>query len=256
MIFLAITVVTIAACQEEIDIKLNDASPKVVVEAELTDTLPPYTIRLSHTIDFSEPNAFAAITDANIVLSDDMGNSETLVQDSAGFYGAKTIIAMPEHIYTLSIKTDGEKTYTATCKMPSAVEIDTLVMTTYSYGSISVRMTEVKFTDKAGEKGFYRIKYYVNGKLRSANLANDEGFDGKQISVSIFGDNPYNEAEQLHIGDSIRIELYTITEDIYSYFRSLRNTSSASPANPKSNIRDALGYFNVCTMRWKEIIIE
>jgi hypothetical protein len=248
-------VMLLFSCQEEIDINLNAADSRIVIEAELTDTPPPYIVRVSHTIAFDKPNNFVAITDAIVILSDDAGNSETLTQDSAGFYIVKTIQATPEHTYNISVQIE-DKTYTSQCFMRQSVEIDSLFIRTYSYGAINVRVIETRFTDKANERSFYRLKCFVNNELWQSSIYSDRDVDGKQISASFFSDNPYDDKYQLNTGDTIRIELYAITEEIFNYFRSLRNTSAASPSNPTSNITDALGYFNVCSVKKKEIVVE
>ncbi|MDR1846859.1 MAG: DUF4249 domain-containing protein [Bacteroidales bacterium] len=249
-----ITALLLGGCQEEIDIDLNDAEPKTVIEAEITDTLPPYLIRVSHTINFKEPNTFAGIANADVRLRDEAGNEALITSDSAGYYYASGIQSQQGKMFYLDVAI-GEDTFSTSCKMPYVTEIDSLTMTTYAYGTTSMKTTEVYFTDKAGEANFYRIKYFVNNEFRLSYLYRDEDRDGMQITVTIFGDNFYDETLQLKTGDTILVELYSITEEVFNYFKSLRSTSSTNPANPLSNISGALGYFNLCTKRSRQIIV-
>ncbi|MDR1725250.1 MAG: DUF4249 domain-containing protein [Bacteroidales bacterium] len=243
------------SCQEEIDINLNDVESKIVIAAEITDSLSPNIVKISHTINFDEPNNFNGIANATVILSDDNSNSELLTMDSTGYYCVKSLQVIPEHTYYLSVSVN-EQTYSAKCKMPTPAEIDTLIMRNYEYGNLNMRTPELSFKDKLGEKNFYRIKCFVNNELKYTSRPTDEDNDGKILTTTIFVDNPLDETNTLKAGDTIRIELYTITEEVWDYFRTIHNTSSSSPANPLSNIKNALGVFNVCGVRTREIIVE
>jgi len=250
------TLLALYSCQEEITLNLNEAEPKIVIEAEITDEIVPHTIRISHTINYDEPNNFAGISNATVVVSDDNGVSETLDMDSAGYYSVKTLHPSPTHNYFLHVSID-DNIYTSQCCMPYPVAIDTIYMRTYSYGDMHVRTPEIRFTDILGEQNFYRIKCFVNNKLQYTSLPTDEGNDGKQITATIMVDNPVDEANRLKDGDTIRVELFTITEEVRNYFRTLNHISSSSPSNPISNISNtALGYFNVCGVSRKTIVVE
>jgi hypothetical protein len=68
------------SCEKVIDIDLNKADSRIVIEGNITDQAGPYTVRISKTVNFDESNTFPAISGALVKISDNAGNSETLTE--------------------------------------------------------------------------------------------------------------------------------------------------------------------------------
>jgi hypothetical protein len=81
-------------------------------------------------------------------------------------------------------------------------------------------------------------------QIEGYNLREDTFFDGNENDFSF--DNM-----DLQSGDKIEVQLISIDNMVYDYFKTLANivsggggASSSSPANPNSNLsNNALGYF-------------
>jgi hypothetical protein len=63
----------------------------------------------------------------------------------------------------------------------------------------------------------------------------------------------------IHSGDQLCVELQCIDRGVFDYYNTLQQTveqSSATPANPASNITGgALGYFSAHTINRRQIVV-
>jgi len=77
-IIAAVFILLLTSCQKVIDLKVKDASPKYVIEGNVTNLPGPYTVTLSRTTPFNTSWQFNGVGGATVTISDNMGNSETL----------------------------------------------------------------------------------------------------------------------------------------------------------------------------------
>jgi Domain of unknown function (DUF4249) len=247
--------IAFSSCRKVIDIDLNSASPQLVVEGSITDQPVPYTVKLTRTINFSETNTFPAVTGAVVSLSDNIGNSETLIETTPGIYTGNQLEGSPGRTYTLAIISNG-KNYLASSTMPYPVEIDTLTVQKTFFGNNKIVITQ--FQDTVGIKNYYRFIEIVNGVPEKSIFTMDDNLeDGRKISYGLF-----SREDSLVKGDSVIVLLQSIDKNVYTYFNNLDELSngggqSSSPANPTSNILNgALGYFSAYSVRMKNIVIR
>ncbi|MBX9850610.1 MAG: DUF4249 domain-containing protein [Cytophagaceae bacterium] len=251
------SVIIFSSCEKVIDVDLKSVASEIVIEANVSDQPGPYLVSLTKTVNFDQPNAFPAVTGAVVIVNDNLGNADTLTEISPGKYNTSTLAGVPGRNYFLKVQAEG-KEYTAASFMPSAVTIDTILVDSLTFGSVSNKFLNVKFTDPPGLGNFYRVIEIINGDtLSTINIGSDEFEDGQQITAPIFSD----EDPKLESGDNVVILLQCIDENVYNYFLELlmminSNGQSAAPANPTSNINNhALGYFNAYSVRSKSIVI-
>lgn len=246
-----------SSCEKVINIDLNSADPKIVIEAEISDQ-SFCNVKLSKTINFNESNTFPAVTGAIVKISDNLGNAETLAETSAGKYIGSVLTGTSGRIYTIEISAEG-KIYTAVSTLPSPVNIDSLFLTTDGMpGPGSNKYISVKYNDPAGVNNYYRFIQIINGVLQDAfYITSDELQDGQAIIT------PLHSRDKLLPGDSVTVHLLSIDAGVYDYFRSFLQLSgggggpSALPANPTSNFNNgALGYFSAHAIKSKSIIIN
>jgi hypothetical protein len=248
-----------SSCEKVILIDLNSASPKIVIEAEIYDQ-SFCKVKISQTVNFDQPNTFPAVTGASIKLTDNLGNTETLVEASTGNYIGSLLPGTPGRTYTLEITANG-KTFNAFSTMPQSVSIDTLLVETLT-GHISGKVVEAKYTDPAGNANFYRFVLLVNNIDRKLIVINDDRLlDGELIIQPV--PDPGEKVLSFNSGDSIIVQLHSIDKGVYEYFRTLKQLEggghggSTAPANPQSNIDNgALGYFSASAIRSKTIMIQ
>ena len=96
----------------------------LVVEGQITDQPGPYTIRLTRTADYSYKSLNLLETGAVVTISDNLGNQETLKeQSSGGVYqtSATGIRGIAGRSYKLTIQTKSGKRYESDREILSAV---------------------------------------------------------------------------------------------------------------------------------------
>lgn len=253
----------LSSCTKVIDINLNAAAPKLVIEGNISDQPSSCIVKLSTTVNFDESNTFPPVTGAVITLSDNSGNAATLSETSPGIYTTSSMQAVIGRAYTLSVTTGGN-TYTAISTVPNAVNIDTLTQDSISTGFGSsakeTKYVNVLFNDPAGINNYYRFVEIINGAVSDAIFIDDDRLrDGFTITDGLF-----QRDSTLHTGDGVTVLLQSIDKGVFNYFTTFlqltgggRGGQTATPANPVSNINGgALGYFSAYSVRSKSIVIQ
>ncbi len=121
----------------------------------------------------------------------------------------------------------------------------------------------VYFQDNKNQKDFARFVVYKNGeKINKIFVYNDRLTNGNYINYFFFN----FDKESFHLGDKIFVEMQTIDEQTYKYFRTLKGAvaqqqrgpfASAAPANPTTNwSNNALGYFSAFTVSTGSVILK
>jgi hypothetical protein len=247
-----------ASCQKVIDVKLNSAARKYVIEGEVNNGPGPYLITISQTRDFGEDNNFDEVSGALVRIADETaGVVDTLRESSPGTYVSSTLAGVPGHSYRLTVLAGGQ-TFTALASMPAqAVQIDSLYVKRSEFGGDFVFITP-EFTDPVGVGNYYRIRQWVNDTaIDGSRLRNDDATDGQTFRAPLY----YNADEEsgnpkIRNGSNIAVELQCLNKEVFDYYRTLGDVTgenSATPANPLSNITGgALGIFNTCTTHKKQ----
>src|ERR1035437_2386667 len=115
----------LSSCEKVITIDLNTVNPKMIVEGNNTNQPGPYLIKLSHSVNYYDPNVFPAVTGATVTISDNAGNTDLLSEIAPGNYITDSIKGIEGRTYFLKIVADGN-TYTATSTMSFHVPIDSI----------------------------------------------------------------------------------------------------------------------------------
>ena len=258
---MALFIVTITSCQKVIDVSLNNAEQKYVIEGSVTDGPGPYTVTLSRTKAFTENNTFERISGAQVTITDvTAGNTDTLHDGGTGNYQTGTLAGVRGHAYLLSVVINGQ-TFTAASTMPAvAVAVDTLYASRPDFGDPNSAFMTPVFTDPVGTGNYYRLRQWVNGiEVKGSRVRGDEVSDGHTYSSQLYYDADDDSGNpKIGQGDSISVELQCINKQVYDYYRTLTDVTgenSATPANPLTNVTGgALGIFNTCTSRRKSAI--
>lgn len=250
-----------SSCTEDIKLNLKSAEPHLVIEGNLSNAPGPYTVKFSKSKAYYEGNDFEAVHADYVFIADDAGTTDTLQEVNPGEYQTQLLNGVPGRTYHFQAQVEG-KVYDAICQMPMPVQLDSLYFEAAIQGPGGPNNGEntrlrCLFMDPAGQDNYYRIATIENG-LRNTNLriANDRLFDGKLRDISA-------RAGDIQTGDTVQVELWSITESIYNYYNVLNQNNfsnpinaSAAPANPPSNFStDVLGYFNVYSFTTKTVIV-
>jgi hypothetical protein len=253
--------ITLSSCEKVIDYELNTTTPKLVIEANLTNNPEYSSVTLSKSKNFTDNNTFEFVSNALVIITDNAGNTDTLELTQPGTYQPTSLVGIPGRTYYLTVQADGN-VYTAQSQMPNAVNIDSI-----SFNSIN-RLGEIiiipapHYQDPANEDNYYRFLEYVDGnRSTSIFISNDLFYNGQYVNESLrsFSDNL-----KIEPGNTVEILMMTIDENVYNYFSSLSQISggggpnqSGTPANPVTNLTGgALGYFSACAVQTRTTIFN
>ena len=240
------------SCEKVIDIDLNSAAPKLVVEGELSDQPVACSIKLSKSINVDQSNTFPAVSGAVVKMQDDLGNMEILNETAPGVYTASTLNGIPGRSYILDI-TDNGKNYKSVSVMPAPVKIDTVYTRNLLFPEGFGITLFVGFKDPEAIENYYRMIAIVNGIPKTTFYVTSDQFqDGKKIVFQLEDDTVQKELVK---GDSVTILLQCIDKAVYDYFYPMYFGSG--DINPPSNISDeVLGYFSAYAVTSKTIVIQ
>ncbi|MBT3384410.1 MAG: DUF4249 domain-containing protein [Prolixibacteraceae bacterium] len=248
------------SCEKVIDVNLNEANPVIVIEGNLTKTPVSVEVKISRTGSYFGSAPVTKISNASVLLEDDLGARFILDELEKGLYKSRNVHPQIDKNYKLSVEVEG-KIYEAFSKLNPPVTIDSLT-SAFSEGFAFLDAgyyVTIYFEDPAEVKNYYQLKIYKNGKLKNDfdNLIifDDNLFDGQKLEIQ-----PRN---ILFIpGDTATIELNSLDKNAYEYFKTFQevistNPGSAAPANPNSNFTNgALGYFSAYSTGVKSIEIK
>lgn len=249
------------ACQEVIEIDLSSSEPKLVVESLISDQTEPFRVKLTLLAPYFN-SSNPAVTTAEVYISDNTGNMDTLYHTANGFY--ETIgnrQGVLGRIYSLLVLYDGQS-YTASSTIPAnKMNLDSI---SYIYNQASTFIEEGYNVILNGQENgstidYYRFVFWKNDTLQTDPfkyfVTDDEQVQGNYIQAQ----TPYN----FQTGDTARVEIQSIDRGYFDYLIAVstqqQNTGGpfdSPPANPPSNVSNgALGYFAAVARSWQEIIL-
>jgi hypothetical protein len=240
----------LSSCTEEIDIDLNSSDPQIVIEGSVSTT-GESVIKITESVNFDESNDFPKVRNAFVEISDNLGNSEILLESSEGIYSTTSFGGVEGRTYSLNVQID-DKTLESVSNIPNHVSFDSLIVTKASVPGFPGAQendlyyeVRVQYKDPADVVNFYRFVEIVNNEITNSYVFDDRLNNGEYVTVPLL-----NFSRELLPGDVLEIEMQCIDELVYEYFNSFGNTQggSATPANPYTNIIGSeLGYFNAHT---------
>lgn len=268
--FILLSLLVLVSCTKIIDIELNSATKRLVIEAKISDQSVPPFVKLTRTMDYFNPENPELVSGAIVTLRSDVGESEVMEEVSEGIYKAVQIKGTPGVTYSLTVQ-DGDQSYEADAYLPFPVRIDT----THHFirenrtprDNISGYMLSLTFTDPADKTNYYRLdalKINIDTTGRHQNgststvMTSDVLYNGGQTTNMLNHDQAYEP------GDTVIVKLISIDEKVYHYFQQLKESagmramfSSSAPANPETNLQNgAMGYFAAESVDMRMVIIS
>jgi hypothetical protein len=251
----------LSSCEEIIDIDLNDANAKLVVDGWIYNTPGPYRVRLTLTTNYFDTVAAPKVENALVIVSENDTLLDTLTMGNPGVYRTQKILqGKIGATYTLKVIYEGS-VYEAVSTLKPVAPIDTL---TYEYKEDTRRdgsgyFVSIYFQEPATPADYYRWVFYKNDKVfkeRDELYASDEFYNGNYIAFEF--DN-----HGVDLNDTVRVEMYSLDKTGYEFFRALDEVDNSGnlfdtpPGNAKGNLSNgAIGYFGASSKSSKEIIIE
>jgi hypothetical protein len=246
----ALTLILISSCTKVIDVDLNSKDPQFVIEGYVTLGETVHTVKITKTLNFSQDIDYPTVDNALVVLSDDLGNTQTLTLINPGEYATSGYAVSEGRTYTLTVTVDGQ-TFVASTKMQQDIPLLSVETFGFAFGPDTINAIVPLRQDLAGVENYYLFHLYNNGQLIQGNfIQSDQYNDGNIMMEPIFADG-------INHNDTIDVEMFGIDKVVYNFFYTLQqNDQGATPANPDNNFSGKCqGYFCVRTKSVGQIII-
>lgn len=247
----------LTSCEEVVDIPLENAAPRLVVEASIywqKGTLgEQQSIKLMTTNDFYS-NIIPPVNDAVVSVSNSVNQVFNFSEIAAsGVYVCKDFLPILNETYNLTIIYKGE-TYIASEILIPVAPITKIEQN--DNGGFAGDNIEIKsyFDDPADQNNYYLFQYSYTKEAKSYfNVTYDEFFNGNPF-FSLSANEDYVSGEEL------KINHYGISESYYNFLNILLSLAGESgggpfqapPATIRGNIINttnsdnfALGYFSL-----------
>jgi Domain of unknown function (DUF4249) len=257
LILVIIASLYLNSCEKVVDIDLDTASPKLVIEASIIwqkgTTGSLQKIKLTTTSNFYT-NTTPIVSGATVFIT----NSDNKIFDfiekpNTGEYICSNFETVLNQNYTLTVINNGQN-YTATETLKPVANIEEIIQN--NEGGLTGKEIQVKaiYTDPANTENYYLYKYRYPNQIKPDYYADEDTF---------FQGNPFFSVsfnDDLKIGNQIEITHFGISKKYYNYMTILLGVSGntgggpfqAPPATVRGNIINntnpdnfPFGYFNL-----------
>lgn len=233
------------SCQKEIKIDLNEANPKVIIEANYSATDSTVKVIVSRSSSYFDVFEVDFINDAFITIREENGTEVIVPFIADGTYELSGFPPVFGSTYTLKVLHNNTE-YVSDSKLMPVME---LLPSRVEFQEESIFSSEgywvfYRFQDFSELGNCYKLvpSYYGSryDKFGEFSIGNDNLTDGNLVERPLL--------ETFQLGDTVYLELQSINQKIYDYYNQLSSSSSgfnAAVGNPDylwSN--GALGYFS------------
>lgn len=217
------------SCEDVVDVDLNEAEPRLVIEASINwfknSVGNEQSIKLSLSAPFFDDSVPPA-NGATIEILDTNGNIFNFIEDgNTGIYLNTVFIPIIDEAYTLNINYSGEN-YTAVETLKSVTPIDFIEQN--NEGGFTGEDIELKayYTDPVNIENYYFFEFISDiPVVPTLEVYDDEFTDGNQI----FG---FYTEEDLESGDEVIIRNYGVSERFYEFMFILLQQGSDDGGGP------------------------
>jgi hypothetical protein len=254
--------IVFSGCQKVINVDLNNAAPRIVIEGLVSDRRGPYVITITKSGSYFNQPVLPAVSGAKVTITDNAGVSDTLRETDPGIYLTSKTRGIAGRTYTLKVLSENIE-YQGTSTMSEHVDIDSLTLVRSDFQRIDfggnnpnrIRYEIHCFFSDPPQKNFYRFKVFKNDSIntQSYRLYDDQYTNGEETELRVSG---------AEAGSTYRIELQSIDQATYGYYRTLADLIfsnplfGSTPANPNTNLSNgSLGYFGTAAVSTKTIVI-
>ena len=266
-LLLLIIALSFSSCEKVIDVELNNAPPRLVIDAFIKwtkgTTGNEQRIKLSTTAPYFS-NTIPPVSGATVFITN--SNNKFTFNEIAGTgnYLCSDFTPVINGNYTLTVIYNGQ-TYTASETLKPVPEI-TKIEQKNDNGFLG-KEVQIKafFNDNQSIDDYYLFKFQTTfSAIPKYRVLKDKIFQGNEF-FGLYA-NKY-----LKIGDEVKIGIYGISEQYFNYMNiliSIAGSNSGSPfQSPPAMVRGniinttteanyALGYFNLSESDEKKYIVE
>jgi hypothetical protein len=259
-LFLIASLILFSSCKKVIQLNLNNNTDMLVIEGVVTNVIGTYYVRLNKSVNFNNTNSFPPVTNAQVVITDNNNQRDTLTHTSNGLYKTNSLKGVEGRTYYLTVVAEG-KSYSAQSTMPVSVKLDSLRISISQSNSEDQFSVVPMYTDPVALGNNYRFIQKINSKIDDTYYAfNDNLNNGLPNQRPLRSNDP---DLKLVLGDVVEIEMQCIPLSSYTYYYSLAQQSrngpggGTTPVNPPNNLTGgALGIFSAQTSQKKTVVIK
>lgn len=228
-LILFFAIISLISCEDVVDIDLETAEPKLVIDASLKwqkgTSGNEQIIKLTTTTGFYE-NAIPYVTGATVFVTNGNNDVFNFVEiPNSGEYFCSNFVPEINQNYTLTVIVNGE-TYIAFETLLAVPTIDSVEQD--NEGGFTGDEIEVKFfyDDISNENNFYLIQFNTSiTTLPEYDVISDEFFQGNQM----FG---LYTNEDLGAGNKVTFTLHGISKTYYNYMNILLGVATTNGGSP------------------------
>jgi hypothetical protein len=263
-----LVIVLFASCQDVVNVDLDTANPKLVIDANILwqkgTSGNEQKIKLTTTTNYYS-NVVPTVSGAIVFVATSDNTIFNFIEvPNTGEYVCNNFIPVINENYTLTVEYNGIM-YKATEKLLATPTIETVEQTTLP--GLGGDLTQVKFffQDNGSEDNYYlgKIKKSTNA-IPELGVFDDEFFQGNQM-FGLYVD------DQIEVGNQLNFKLQGVSLRYYNYMNKLINIAGSSGGNPfatppatlRGNIinqNDAdnypLGYFHLSEIDSRDYTIQ
>lgn len=258
LIMLFITLL-VAGCEKTVELTYKSNQSRIIIEGNITNQAGPYVVRISKSVALSETGSYPVINDAVVVMSDDAGNSETLLAQGNGIYHSNTLSGVEGRTYTLTVTAENQ-TYAAQSTMPVRIPFDSIKVEEIVFtGETEYNLIPV-YSDPVAKDNIYRFVLSVNGRLINQHFVQNDEVKNGVVNTSRLEVN--DDDLELKSGDLIGIKMQCVDKKTGLFYTTLALMGDSGPGggttpnNPPNNFSNgALGLFSAHTEESKSVVI-
>ncbi|WOI21502.1 DUF4249 domain-containing protein [Nonlabens ulvanivorans] len=249
---LLVVSICIISCEDVIELDLNNAAPRLVIDAALElqeDGFTEATVLLTRSSAFYQEEILF-VDDASVIVTDPSGTDHTFILTNPGLYKNVTLNIQDGESYVLTV-IDGDDIYTATQEFISTVPYSRVEQSEITgFGDF----TEITgyFNDPPGEENYYLFEY-IDAYNTEVDISDDEFSDGNEALTAFF-------MEDLPTGTIITLTIKGIDRRGFTFYDTLIQQTAdggggpfdTQPATVRGNIINTVnpenfpyGYFRV-----------
>lgn len=250
----------LAACQQDVDVKLPPYESKIVLECYLEDG-QPLRLTLLESQSYLAISTPVLVNGATVVLvhqgkTDTIPNVpviDTATGKSYNYSSPKRINADYDAPYTLIVTDRQGRKLTATTNFSRPVAIKSI---TPEFNANRTAYGLTKFDDDPLTKNYYRLTLTRNRRVDTLSLdalLDDAFSNGKEIN--------WGSGYTFKPGDTLHATLYHCTEDYYKFLTTAQSARQAN-VNPFSasgevisNVKGGLGVFATLSYDYKTAVV-
>jgi hypothetical protein len=288
--------VLLSACTDDFEFEFDNADKRIVIEANLDNLDRVQTLRVTKLmtslgeVQYSNfNNEGIPVLGAEIKLTNETGEEWVFTEKPAeyegdeflGYYQNTEFRADIGHLYTLSIKIDGEE-YKASASVNDVPEIKKLIIRKRQSevpGKSDQYVPYISF-DNAPTEDYYRFEVYnLNNQENNHNLIRQtsnrrwgfsvlaDRFLPSQVNELMIDDGQSPDGADFYPGypgQVVRVYFGSLSKEAFLFYEALIDQFSndggvlnPTPASPPTNFNNGgIGFFSLSYIRYADVEIE